>query len=422
MAEDVALHTVITNPREEEIICLSIVDAVRCDDVVVVSALCSVDIGCDKRLPTHHSHPYGVHFPQGSGLHIAHQREVNVSILNSMGLQHGGEEGTCNVEGGRNIAPKMHPFVTFPSNELITLNGSVLPFVGTENQCAIVGKLLLRLTGAEGDDIVAVRVVADNQVEPILVDRSILEIAIVATCTVGLEDDRDDGHFVREIQPHHIAVKRHNGLPGTIAVLLSATHRCEVFVLHTDVGEDVGAGFLRVSHRGMHRGNASPLKVTAFELYDSVAALNRQSGYPSSGGGYHFDCGAAILGGRKIIRHANPLEESIMIDYEVRPVSRKDVREFIEEHHYSHNINGLRPNYCFGMFSRDGTLVGAMMYRHFAMAGVWKKYAEHPEDVIELRRLVLVDDTPRNAESYFIKLAQESPHLYRWWDELRYAP
>ena len=91
-----------------------------------------------------------------------------------------------------------------------------------------------------------------------------------------------------------------------------------------------------------------------------------------------------------------------MIDYEVRPVDRKDVREFIEEHHYSHNINGLRSNYCFGMFNRDGTLVGAMMYGHFAMAGVWKKYAEHPEDVIELRRLVLIDDTPRNAESYFI--------------------
>lgn len=91
-----------------------------------------------------------------------------------------------------------------------------------------------------------------------------------------------------------------------------------------------------------------------------------------------------------------------MIDYNVRLVDRVTVRDFIEEHHYSHSINGLMSTYCFGMFDKDDVLVGAMIYGRFAMANVWRKYGSSPESVIELRRLVLVDDTPRNAESYFI--------------------
>lgn len=90
------------------------------------------------------------------------------------------------------------------------------------------------------------------------------------------------------------------------------------------------------------------------------------------------------------------------MDYVVRPVQRSEVRDFIEEHHYSHNINGLMSSYCFGLFDSEDTLIGAMMYGKFAMAGVWKKYADNPDDVLELRRLVLVDDTKRNAESFFI--------------------
>lgn len=36
------------------------------------------------------------------------------------------------------------------------------------------------------------------------------------------------------------------------------------------------------------------------------------------------------------------------------------------------------------------------------MAGQYKKYSDKEEDVIELRRLVCVDNTPKNTESYFI--------------------
>lgn len=95
------------------------------------------------------------------------------------------------------------------------------------------------------------------------------------------------------------------------------------------------------------------------------------------------------------------------INYDVRPVERNDVRDFVEQHHYSHSINGLRISYCFGLYDGD-TLVGAMLYGGLAMANAWKKYGDKETDVLELRRLVLIDDTPRNSESYFIG------HTLRW--------
>lgn len=95
------------------------------------------------------------------------------------------------------------------------------------------------------------------------------------------------------------------------------------------------------------------------------------------------------------------------INYKVKPVTRSEVKDFIEEHHYSHNINGLRVAYCFGLYD-DETLVGAMLYGGLAMANAWKKYGDSDAEVLELRRLVLIDDTPRNSESFFIG------HTLRW--------
>lgn len=88
-------------------------------------------------------------------------------------------------------------------------------------------------------------------------------------------------------------------------------------------------------------------------------------------------------------------------DYEVREVSRASIKDFVESNHYSKSINGLMVSHCFGLF-RGEDLIGAMIYGGLAMANAWKKYGDSPEEVTELRRLVLVDDTVRNAESYFI--------------------
>jgi hypothetical protein len=88
-------------------------------------------------------------------------------------------------------------------------------------------------------------------------------------------------------------------------------------------------------------------------------------------------------------------------NYTVELCERKEIKEFIEEWHYSHSINGLMSDYCFKLMDGD-KLIGAMIYGKMAMANVWKKYGEKKEDSIELRRLCCIDDTPKNTESYFI--------------------
>jgi hypothetical protein len=47
-------------------------------------------------------------------------------------------------------------------------------------------------------------------------------------------------------------------------------------------------------------------------------------------------------------------------------------------------------------------MIGAMFYGRMAMAGQWKRFGNCESDVIELRRLCCIDDTPKNTESYFI--------------------
>lgn len=92
--------------------------------------------------------------------------------------------------------------------------------------------------------------------------------------------------------------------------------------------------------------------------------------------------------------------------YRVIPVEREDVRDFIETHHYSHSINGVRSKYCFGLVHVENdalpSLIGAALFGSLGMANTWRKYGTSETDVIELRRLVCIDNTPKNTESYFI--------------------
>ena len=88
-------------------------------------------------------------------------------------------------------------------------------------------------------------------------------------------------------------------------------------------------------------------------------------------------------------------------NYTVSLCNRNEIKEFIETYHYSKNINGISSPYCFKLLD-NGDMIGAMVYGYIAMQGVWKKYAEKETDLIELRRLCCIDDTPKNTESYFI--------------------
>ena len=94
-------------------------------------------------------------------------------------------------------------------------------------------------------------------------------------------------------------------------------------------------------------------------------------------------------------------------DFTVEEIPRKSVVKFIEKHHYSHNVNGVQSLYHYGLF-REGNfgipkMIGAMMYAHPSMPATAAKYNPINHDkFLELRRLVCIDDTPKNTESYFI--------------------
>jgi hypothetical protein len=107
----------------------------------------------------------------------------------------------------------------------------------------------------------------------------------------------------------------------------------------------------------------------------------------------------------------NPLSSLLFDELDCRDANVKDfivksttiqyVRDFVETWHYSSNVNGLRISNVFGLFYND-SLIGAMIYGPLGMANTWKKYAKSESEIIELRRLCCIDNTPRNTESYFI--------------------
>ena len=107
-------------------------------------------------------------------------------------------------------------------------------------------------------------------------------------------------------------------------------------------------------------------------------------------------------------------EMSKIKEWVVKRVERKDIVYFIEKWHYSKSINGCISDYCYALFD-DGEMKGAMFFGRMAMANQWRKFSDIPENVIELRRLCCIDDTPKNTESYFIGKALK--HLKKDWNK-----
>ena len=94
-------------------------------------------------------------------------------------------------------------------------------------------------------------------------------------------------------------------------------------------------------------------------------------------------------------------------NFTVEYINRKAVTSFIEKYHYSHNINGIQSYHHFGLYTEGNfglpKMIGAMLYAMPSMPHTAKKYNSiNPDRCMELRRLVCIDDTPKNTESYFI--------------------
>lgn len=82
------------------------------------------------------------------------------------------------------------------------------------------------------------------------------------------------------------------------------------------------------------------------------------------------------------------------------------VRKFLKRWHYSDYVN-IQAKHTFCLF-REGNfgipeMVGVCVYTRPAGPTAGQSYyPEAPDKVLELRRLCLIDETPKNAESYFV--------------------
>jgi hypothetical protein len=81
----------------------------------------------------------------------------------------------------------------------------------------------------------------------------------------------------------------------------------------------------------------------------------------------------------------------------IEPCPISEVRQFIEEHHYSHSINGVKVSCCFKVL-HFGNLVGGVLFGQMSTTA-WKRFGNAENSVLELRRLVLLDEVGRNSES-----------------------
>jgi ribosomal protein S1 len=93
----------------------------------------------------------------------------------------------------------------------------------------------------------------------------------------------------------------------------------------------------------------------------------------------------------------NPKELSVIL------CERSEIRSFIETHHYSKSINGVKSTFCFKILFKE-RLVGAILFGQLSTTA-WKKFSSVEEEVLELRRLVLVDAAKKNSESRVISKA-----------------
>jgi len=87
----------------------------------------------------------------------------------------------------------------------------------------------------------------------------------------------------------------------------------------------------------------------------------------------------------------------------VVPCRLPEIRAFVETHHYSHSVNGVKVSHCFAV-QHDSRLVGGVIFGTMATTA-WKKFANAEAKVLELRRLVLLDEAERNSESRVVGAA-----------------
>jgi hypothetical protein len=96
----------------------------------------------------------------------------------------------------------------------------------------------------------------------------------------------------------------------------------------------------------------------------------------------------------------NLLSQILCKDFIINLCTLSEIREFVEKNHYSHNLNGIKVSFCFSVKWKD-ELIGAVIYGTMSTTA-WKKFGNSEQEVLELRRLVFLDNVGKNAESRMI--------------------
>lgn len=98
--------------------------------------------------------------------------------------------------------------------------------------------------------------------------------------------------------------------------------------------------------------------------------------------------------------------------YSVQQISGGQGKDFIRKHHYSRSChNGPM---CWGLFEQ-GSLIGVLAFATPNSENVRRSVfgPGRESEVTELHRLVVLDGTPTNTESWFIARAIEGLRVYR---------
>jgi hypothetical protein len=90
-----------------------------------------------------------------------------------------------------------------------------------------------------------------------------------------------------------------------------------------------------------------------------------------------------------------------LIEYQIEKVTSQEATKMVVENHYLHRRASAM--FCFGLFEQE-EMIGCVIYGKPASpslcVGVCGK--EESNNVIELTRLWIKDETPKNTESFFI--------------------
>jgi len=105
------------------------------------------------------------------------------------------------------------------------------------------------------------------------------------------------------------------------------------------------------------------------------------------------------------------------MNLKITKIPSKDGRDYIRANHYSKSChNGPSP--CYGLFNND-IMIGCLCFATPCSENVRSSAfgSDYKDHVTELHRLFIVDDAPKNTESWFISrclklLKSDKPHIW----------